>query len=81
MIPANLRRIFGLQEGSLVIAEQTADGILLRPALTLPIELYSAADRAAFLLSDAVDDEDYQKACEEVRMLGIDPDTVPHSRP
>jgi AbrB family looped-hinge helix DNA binding protein len=34
VIPARLRRRFGLNEGSTVIAEETEDGILLRPAVT-----------------------------------------------
>lgn len=31
VIPARLRRIFGLEEGSHVIVEETPDGILIRP--------------------------------------------------
>lgn len=36
VIPAKLRQRFGLKEGSLVIAEETAEGILLRPAVAVP---------------------------------------------
>jgi len=36
VIPAKLRQRFGLQEGSLVIAEETSEGILLRPAIAVP---------------------------------------------
>ncbi len=36
VIPAKLRNRFGLQEGSLVIAEETPEGILLRPAIAIP---------------------------------------------
>ena len=81
VIPAKLRRIFGLEEGSMVIAEETESGILLRPAVTLPVEIYSDADRAGFLLSNAVDEEDYQRAREEVFALGLDPDAIPHAKP
>lgn len=81
VIPAKLRRIFGLEEGSMVIAEETEYGILLRPAVTLPVELYSDEDKAAFLLSNAVDEDDYQSAREEVRALGLDPDAIPHAKP
>ena len=38
VIPAGLRKRFGIQEGSLVIAEGREDGILLRPSVALPIE-------------------------------------------
>lgn len=81
VIPAKLRRLFGLEEGSEVIAEETEDGILIRPAVTLPLELYSAERKAEFLLSNAVDAEDYARAVEEVRKLGVDPAKIPHQEP
>ena len=81
VIPAKLRRIFGFQEGAEVIAEETPEGILIRPAVTVPIELYSPERKAEFILSNAVDDEDYRRAIKEVRKLGVDPSTVPHHRP
>jgi AbrB family looped-hinge helix DNA binding protein len=39
VIPAKLRGRFGLEEGSLVIAEETPEGILLRPAIAVPTTL------------------------------------------
>jgi AbrB family looped-hinge helix DNA binding protein len=81
VIPAKLRRRFGLSEGATVIAEETEEGILLRPAVTVPIESYSSQRRAEFLLSNAVDDEDYARAREAVREMGIDPDSIEHHRP
>lgn len=81
VIPAKLRRRFGIEEGSEVIAEETPEGILIRPAMTVPIEVYSAERRAEFLLSNAVDAEDYRSATDEVRRMGLDPDQIPHHRP
>jgi AbrB family looped-hinge helix DNA binding protein len=81
VIPAPLRRRFGLVEGSEVIAEETPDGILIRPAVTIALEIYSPERRAEFILSNAVDEEDYARALDEVRKLGLDPDSIPHSRP
>jgi AbrB family looped-hinge helix DNA binding protein len=81
VIPASLRRRFGLSEGTPVIAEETEEGILLRPAVTLPIESYSPERRAAFLLSNATSNDDYTRAREAVREMGIDPDSVKHHRP
>ena len=40
-LPANLRRHLGLKAEDQLIAETTAEGLLLRPAVTVPIELYS----------------------------------------
>ena len=81
VIPAPLRRRFGLEEGSEIIAEETPDGILIRPAFTVALEMYSPERKAEFLLSNAVDDEDYARAVEEVRKLGLDPDAVSHAQP
>ena len=81
VIPPPLRRRFGLVEGSEVIAEETPDGILIRPAITIALEIYSTERKAEFILSNAVDEEDYARALEEVRKLGLDPDTIPHAHP
>ena len=41
-LPAKLRRTLGLKADDLLIAETTPEGLLLRPAVTLPVEIYSA---------------------------------------
>ncbi len=81
VIPAKLRRRFGIEEGSEVIAEETAEGILIRPAVTVPLELYSDRRKAEFLLTNAVDAQDYGRAVEEVRKMGLDPSDIEHRRP
>jgi AbrB family looped-hinge helix DNA binding protein len=81
VIPARMRRRFGLEEGSLVIAEETDEGILIRPAVALPVEIYTPERQAEFLLSNAVDEAEYQEALKEVRQMGLNPDTIPHYRP
>ena len=81
VIPAPLRRRYRISEGSLVIAEPVAEGILLRPAVALPVETYTPERQAEFLLNNAVNEEDYARAVAEVRELGLDPDEVPHRRP
>ncbi len=81
VIPAALRRRFGLEEGSTVIAEAREEGILIRPAAVLPLETYSPERKAEFLLSNAVGANDYAAAREEVRQLGLDPDEIAHERP
>lgn len=81
VIPARLRRRFGIEEGSEVIAEETPEGILIRPAMTVPIEIYGDERKAEFLLSNAVDADDYRSAQEEVRRMGLDPAEIEHERP
>lgn len=41
-LPAKLREAMGLKADDLLIAETTPEGILLRPAVALPVETYSA---------------------------------------
>ena len=81
VIPAKLRRRFGFDEGEIVIAEETQEGVLLKPAVAVPVESYTPERRAEFLLSNAVDANDYSRALVEVRKLGLDPDCIPHYRP
>ena len=50
VIPAALRRGFGIAEGSLIIAEGREEGILLRPALAVPLESYTAEKSGVFAL-------------------------------
>ena len=40
-IPAALRQAFGLKANDDLIVEGTEEGILLRPAVSVPIELYT----------------------------------------
>jgi len=81
VVPAKLRKRFGIEEGSVVIAEETEGGILIRPAMVVPVERYTPERKAEFLLSNAVDEADYRQARKEVRKLGLDPDSIQHLRP
>jgi len=81
VIPAKMRRRFGIEEGEVVIAQETEDGVLIRPAVAVPVEIYTPERKAEFLLSNAVDAEDYRSAAQEVRRMGLDPDAIPHYRP
>jgi AbrB family looped-hinge helix DNA binding protein len=81
VVPARLRRKFGIEEGGLVVAEERSDGILIRPAVAMPIEIYTPERKAEFLLSNAVDADDYQAAVEEVRKMRVIPSKVPHHKP
>ena len=81
VVPAKLRRRFGIEEGTVVTAEEREDGILIRPAVVVPIEKYTPERKAEFLLSNTTNAADYRKARTEVQKLGIDPDSIPHRRP
>lgn len=81
VIPAELRRRYGLEEGSHVIIEESEDGLLIHSAVVMPIEIYTPQRKAEFLLSNAVDEADYQWARKEVQKIGLDPDDIPHGKP
>ncbi len=81
VIPVELRRRYSIEEGSLLVAEPRPEGILIRPAVTVPIEIYTPERKAEFLLSNAVDAKDYAWAIREVKALGLDPKAIPHRRP
>ena len=47
-LPSKLREAAGIRPKDHLIAETTPEGLLLRPAVTLPIEHYSGARVAEF---------------------------------
>ena len=52
-LPAKLRELMGLRGDDQLIAETTPEGILLRPAVTLPLEIYSDERLAEFAQGEA----------------------------
>ena len=81
VIPSSFRKKYGFKEGSLIVAEAREEGVLLRPMVALPIEVYTPERKAEFLLNNVTDKGDYEWAVKEVRKLGIDPKTIPHEKP
>ncbi len=81
VIPAVMRKKLGLTEGSLAIIEEKENGIFIRPAVALPVEIYSQERIAEFLLSNAVDKEEYKLAKKEVENMGLNPQEIPHIVP
>ncbi len=81
VIPAGLRKKYGFEEGSLVIAEARAEGVLLKPVATIPVEIYTPERKAEFLLNNAVTPEDYAWAVGEVRKMGLNPENIAHKKP
>jgi AbrB family looped-hinge helix DNA binding protein len=81
VLPPTLRKQFGLQEGSLVVAEARDDGILLRPIDASLLETYTSEREAEFFLNNAVDAADFAQAVAQVRRMGLDPAQIPHDKP
>ncbi len=81
VIPAILRKKYGFEEGAQLIVESLPQGVLLRPVVTLPVEIYTRERKAEFLLNNTITKEDYNVAVKEVRKIGLDPETIPHKKP
>jgi len=52
-IPAKFRKKFGLGQDDKLIIEESAQGLLLRPAVSIPIEIYSEERIAEFQADEA----------------------------
>lgn len=81
VVPVKVRQRFGLKEGDLLITEERDDGILFRPAVAVPVEIYTPERKAEFLLNNSITKEDYDGSCEAVREMGLDPAKVPFTDP
>lgn len=71
-------------ETRLARVESELDGLksmLARQQVLAPIEIYTDQRVAEFLLSSAVDAESYQRACDEVVRMGLDPAQIVHWTP
>ena len=82
VIPPEALKRFNLQEGSAVFLEEREDGILLRPAVTGPVEveIHTPERLAEFFLNNVMDKEGYLEARKDVERMGIDPDSIDHIR-
>ena len=65
----------------MVVAEESPYGILIRPAVVFPVEIYTPERKAEFLLTNAVNQEDYRRAEAEVRRMGLDASKIRHREP
>lgn len=52
-LPAKLRQALGLKADDQLIAETTPEGLLLRPAITLPVEIYAPSREREFNAGEA----------------------------
>ena len=65
----------------MIVAEEAQYGVLLRPAVVVPVELYTPERKAEFLLTNATTADDYRRAAAEVRRMGLDPAKIAHRKP
>lgn len=78
VIPAAMRRQYGLDEGEMLVMESGPEGLVLKPVQAYASEVYTPERRAEFLLNNAVDGKEYDAAMARIHDMGIDPDSIPH---
>jgi antitoxin PrlF len=52
-LPVKLRKRFGLNQNDELIVEETEQGLLLRPSVSMPVEIYTEARIQEFSEDDA----------------------------
>ncbi|MCH2156939.1 MAG: AbrB/MazE/SpoVT family DNA-binding domain-containing protein [Opitutales bacterium] len=53
-LPAKIRKRFGLQQNDRLVIEETEQGLLLRPTISVPLELYTEERISDFQEDDRV---------------------------
>jgi len=73
VIPARLRKQFGLEDGSLLVTEATGGEIRLRPATVYEPEVWGPERMAYFMLINSMTKEEWDRMIPDVIALGVDP--------
>jgi bifunctional DNA-binding transcriptional regulator/antitoxin component of YhaV-PrlF toxin-antitoxin module len=78
VISAPLRKAYGFEEGADIVQVPTREGVLIRPAATVPVRVYGEEEKAMFLLNNACSKAEYIAARKEVEAMGLTPDKIKH---
>ncbi|HEY5055186.1 MAG TPA: AbrB/MazE/SpoVT family DNA-binding domain-containing protein [Acidobacteriaceae bacterium] len=81
VLPAKLRKQFGLGDGSLLVTEATGGEIRLRPAYVYEPEVWTPERKAYLTLMNAITQEEYDRISSQLREDGIDPTHVSDLEP
>jgi AbrB family looped-hinge helix DNA binding protein len=76
VLPAKLRKQFGLEDGSLLVTEAKDGEIRIRPAFLYEPPVWSPEETAYFILINSMTQEEWDENLPHVLELGIDPKTV-----
>lgn len=76
VLPAKLRKQFGLADGSLLLTEAKDGEIRLRPAFLYEPEVWSPDERAYFILINSMTKEEWDRNLPDVVGMGIDPERI-----
>ena len=81
VLPAKLRKQFGLEDGSLLVTEAKDGEIRIRPAYVYEPEVWSDEERSFFILVNSMTQEEWDRNLPEVLALGIDPAKIKGLKP
>jgi AbrB family looped-hinge helix DNA binding protein len=73
VLPAKLRKQFGLSDGSLLVTEVKDGEISLRPAVAYAGEVWTPERTAYFMLINSMTKEEWDRMVPEVLEMGLDP--------
>lgn len=66
-LPAEMRRLLGIEPGGAVIVEDCGGELRLKPAAVLEVEMYSDDDIAEWDQADALSDQERQQILERLK--------------
>ena len=78
VIPVEVRRRYGLEEGEMLVMEESAQGLLLKPVRVFEVEIYTEERIAEFALNNATTAEEYDSALADAQAKGLDIRAIPH---
>ena len=73
VLPAKLRKQFGLDDGSLLVTEAKDGEIRLRPAFMYEPPVWSPEETAYFILINSMTKEEWDRNLPDVFAMGVDP--------
>jgi AbrB family looped-hinge helix DNA binding protein len=73
VLPAKLRKQFGLGDGSLLVTEAKDGEIRIRPAYVYEPQVWSPQEKAYFILINSMTKEEWDSNLPEVLKLGVNP--------
>ncbi len=76
VIPAKMRKEFGLTDGSLLITEIKQGEISLRPATPYTGEIWTPERTAYFMLINSMTKEEWDDMVPDVIAMGLDPQKI-----
>jgi len=76
VLPAKLRKQFGLEDGSLLVTEAKDGEIRIRPAFLYEPEVWTPEETAYFILINSMTKEEWDENLPHVLELGVDPTRI-----